>query len=58
MYAGAMREEKWGRRRNRKDEEERNAHSRKKKKKKTEREVRGTKVKKASNFSTLNYQTT
>lgn len=33
IYAGAMREEKWGRRRNRKDEEERKMHTAGKKKK-------------------------
>ena len=57
IYAGAMREEKWGRRRNRKDEEEIKMHTAGKKKKK-EREIRGTKAEKASNFFTLNYQTT
>lgn len=34
IYAGAMREEKWGRRRNRKDEEERKMHTAGKKKRK------------------------
>ena len=45
-------EEKQKRWRRKKD-----AYSRKKKKKK-EREIRGTKAEKASNFFTLNYQTT
>ena len=40
----------------RKDEEERKMHTAGKKKK--EREIRGTKAEKASNFFTLNYQTT
>ena len=40
MYAGAMREEKWGRRRNRQDEEERKMHTAG-----GGKEIRGTKAK-------------